>query len=794
MRQRRTGVRLQDAVTIALIVLLVFSVGVSSLLWYRHSRQAATDGARRVQAEIVARIEERILEFLAVPHSINQANASVMRSLGMTNLDSSELEALFRSEIDIFETVSSIYAGSPEGGIVDAGREGADGALYVIETEGFTAGAFQKFSIDANGNRLALLQTVPDFDARTRPWYQGAVREGAPTWSDVYVLFSGQDMAVAASMPLYDNEGDLVLVLSSDIFLSQIDTFIQSLSYGTTGLGFIVDCDGQMIASSDQQPHITWNEEHETYERIAAADSSSSLVRETAEYVVQHFGGFGALGAAYSGEFQIDGNRQLLQFSQIRDDYGIDWLSVIVIPEMDFLGGVVKTTRTTAIFLLIALGVTLGIGIVLVRQVAHPLAELTAATASISTGKAVPMPHSRRLREIRQLSDSFESMSDELRATVADLQEEIAERKQAQKTSEESEQRLRTYIERAPVAVFVFDKLGQNVEVNPAACQMTGYSRDELLQMSIYQLSALHVPSAELTLFDKLKTTGSASGVVEIGTKDERELWLQFDAVTLDPHRFVAFCADVTRRRQTEESLRHQQKMESLGTMASGVAHEINNPLMGMMGYAELIDTRTSDDQAREYAADILREGERIAHIIRNLLAFTREDTGTRHPVDIRSILLETLPLVNTALLRSHVSVETDLDVPVPEAVCSHHQIQQVFANLIMNARDALDERYPRYDDDKILTIRVSPVEDEEGNWVRTTIRDRGTGMSEDLAARVFDPFFTTRSRDERTGLGLTISYGIVQEHAGRIIVESNEGEGTSVHVDLPAMSTEAGA
>jgi len=787
IKRRRAGIRLQDAVTVSLIVLLVLSVGVSSLLWYRNSRNAAMDGARLVQAEIVARIEERILEFLAVPHSINRANAEVMRALDMTDLEPSQLEALFLSEIEIFETVTSIYAGSPEGGLVDAGREGADGPLYVIETEDFAAGPFQKYSVDANGNREGLLQTVPDFDARTRPWYQEAVESGAAVWSNVYVLFSQQDMAIAASLPIYDATGGLLLVLSTDIFLSQIDEFMQSLSYGTTGLGFIVDRDGWMIASSEEDTHLTLDSVSGQFERIAAADSSSVLVHESAQHIVDAFGGFGRIESSQRSTFSLDGERQLLQVSRIRDDYGIDWVSIIVIPEADFLGGIVATTRTTVIFLFAALAVTVGIGVLLVRQVTRPLEELTAATAAVSTGEATKMLHSRRFLEIRQLSDSFEHMSNELRATLADLQDEIKEREQTQRTLQESEQRLRTYIEQAPVAVFVFDEGGRNVEVNPAACQMTGYSRDELLQMSIYQLSASYTPSPEPTLFDALKETGAATGVIEIQAKDQRELWLQFDAAILGPHRYVAFCADVTQRRQTEESLRHQQRMESLGTMASGVAHEINNPLMGMMSYAELIATRSSDDPIQRYAGDILREGERIAHIVRNLLALAREDTGKRHPADIRNVLLETLPLVNTALLRSHVSLETDFDAPVPEVVCSRSQIQQVFVNLIMNARDALDDRYPEYDEDKILLIRTTYLEDEGMRWVRTTIYDHGIGMSHDRATRAFDPFFTTRSRDERTGLGLTISFGIIQEHAGRISIESNEGDGTSVHVDLPA-------
>ncbi|MCK5584442.1 HAMP domain-containing histidine kinase, partial [Candidatus Bipolaricaulota bacterium] len=218
-----------------------------------------------------------------------------------------------------------------------------------------------------------------------------------------------------------------------------------------------------------------------------------------------------------------------------------------------------------------------------------------------------------------------------------------------------------------------------------------------------------------------------------------------------------------------------------------GVAHEINNPLMGMMGYSELLEARISDPDEKEYAKSILREGERIAHIIRNLLSFAREDKGERHPVDVRDIVADSLPLVHNALLRSHITVQEHLDEAIPEVECSRQQIQQVIVNLLMNARDALDVKYPQYDEDKVIHVSVLPVERDGATWVRTTIQDHGTGMSEDQATRAFDPFFTTKSRDEGTGLGLTISFGIIQEHGGEIVIESEEGEGTTARFDLPA-------
>ena len=786
-KKKPAGVRLQDAVVVALVVLLVASIGIASAIWYWNSRQAIGDVVQMIESEIGSRIEDHLFRFLAVPHEINEANTSAISLIGLNLLGAQGLEAMLLSQIRIFETVSSIYAGSLEGGLIDAGREGTEGFYYVIDTEGFRSGPFRKYRVDDEGNRVELLLTVPAFDARTRPWFKAAVEKQAATWSDIYVLFSGQDMAVAASRPVYDGQGNLLMVLSSDIFLSQIDDFMRSLEYGKTGLGFIIERSGLIVASSDDRPHLRSDEDTNTFHRMQATESPAPLIRHTATFLQETFGQLSAINAAYQGGYSLDGEQLFVQATPIRDAYGIDWLSVIVIPEADFLDPIIASAKTAILLLAIALAVAISAGFVLVRWITHPLGELTSVARTMGEGKFIRIPHSKRIREIRDLSYSFEEMGTKLNSTLVSLQEEIDEREQAQRTLQKSEERLRTYIEKAPIAIFVANAAGQYIDVNPAASLMTGYSRDELFQLGILGLIGGDGAKADLSLFQRLKETGLSSGETKLIKKNGSELWIQIDAVVLAPNRLVSFCTDITRRRQTEASLRHQQKMESLGTMASGVAHEINNPLMGMMGYSELLEARISDPDEKEYAKSILREGERIAHIIRNLLSFAREDKGERHPADIRDVVSDSLTLVHNALLRSHITVQEHLDEAVPEVDCSRRQIQQVIVNLLMNARDALDVKYPQYDEDKIIHISVLPVERDGATWVRMTIQDHGPGMSEDLATRAFDPFFTTKSRDERTGLGLTISFGIIQEHGGEIVIESEEGKGTTARFDLPA-------
>lgn len=249
---------------------------------------------------------------------------------------------------------------------------------------------------------------------------------------------------------------------------------------------------------------------------------------------------------------------------------------------------------------------------------------------------------------------------------------------------------------------------------------------------------------------------------------------------------------DITERVRAQEErlameaqLRRSQKLESIGTLASGVAHEINNPLMGMINYADLIADEVEDETAKKYSRIIMKEGNRIAEIVRNLLSFSRQDKETHSPADINDIVAAALSLVGSLLRKDQIAVELDIPEDLPEVKCRSQQIQQVMVNLLTNARDALNERYPEYHEHKLVRITARPLEKDKADWVRTTVEDHGCGIPEDNLQRIFDPFYTTKPRDAGTGLGLSVSFGIVREHHGELTVESVPGEYMRFHMDL---------
>ncbi|MFV8749193.1 protein kinase domain-containing protein [Nannocystaceae bacterium ST9] len=255
--------------------------------------------------------------------------------------------------------------------------------------------------------------------------------------------------------------------------------------------------------------------------------------------------------------------------------------------------------------------------------------------------------------------------------------------------------------------------------------------------------------------------------------------------------KVISIGTDVTARRnaerersQLEAQLRQQQRLESIGTLASGVAHEINNPVQGIMNYADLIAARADDgEQVREFAAEIGTESQRVATIVRNLLAFSRQEHEQEPEfVEVRRVVETTLSLIRTVLRKDEIQLEVELADDLPRIRCRAQQIQQVLMNLITNARDAVNEA-----GSKRIRLLAHRLEHEGAPWVRISVRDEGPGIPEPIRQRIFDPFFTTKRHDKGTGLGLAVSHGIAVDHGGSLSVESELGVGSSFHLDLPA-------
>src|ERR1700704_3081989 len=301
-------------------------------------------------------------------------------------------------------------------------------------------------------------------------------------------------------------------------------------------------------------------------------------------------------------------------------------------------------------------------------------------------------------------------------------------------------------------------------------------------------------PQARVALLERLTIDGSVNDhLLRLRRADGNPVWVELTAradAAREDHavRIEAFVRDVSERKKLDDETRdiyHQllqaEKMAALGQTISGVAHELNNPLATILSWSERLSQQTTlDDSMRRGRETIWSESERAARIVRNLLTFARKRQTTRMMVDVNHIVVETLALRAYDQAVTNIRVIDALAAGLPQVFADGHQMQQVLLNLVINAEQAMLSANGR----GVLVVRS--WHDVDHDSVILEINDDGPGIPEDLQPKIFDPFFTTKEVGKGTGLGLTVAYAIIQEHGGRIRLESPPRAGASFYVEVP--------
>jgi two-component system NtrC family sensor kinase len=237
---------------------------------------------------------------------------------------------------------------------------------------------------------------------------------------------------------------------------------------------------------------------------------------------------------------------------------------------------------------------------------------------------------------------------------------------------------------------------------------------------------------------------------------------------------------DITERIALESQLSQGENMSSIGVLAAGVAHDVNTPLAVISSYAQLLTKQLQGDEKLSGLLDkITRQSFRASEIVNNLLNFSRTSGTEFSDVDVNKVITETLALLEHQFRTARVKVQDELYPDLPRIYGNAGKLQQVFLNLFLNAKDAMPNG-------GTLVISTS-----NGQSVNVKVTDTGSGIAQEHIARIYDPFFTTKNavregQKRGTGLGLSVTYGIIQEHAGKIYVESQPGQGTTFHLEFP--------
>ncbi|MBI4717561.1 MAG: PAS domain S-box protein [Planctomycetes bacterium] len=360
-------------------------------------------------------------------------------------------------------------------------------------------------------------------------------------------------------------------------------------------------------------------------------------------------------------------------------------------------------------------------------------------------------------------------------------------------------QRLQFHVERMPLAYITWDTNFRAVEWNPAAARIFGYTREEAVGKHAYELvvPADAVPAVEQVWAGLLKGDTSSHSINPNVRKDGSRLTCEwFNTPLRDPVGRVmgvaSMAMDVSERELLETQLRNAQKLESLGVLAGGVAHDFNSSLMVILGNTSLLRAMKGlPPRALENIELIEEAGLRANHLIKHLLTFAQTGRHSPQPTDLNALIRDALRFVGSSVGPMH-ELQLELAESLPEVLADRGQMEQILLNLCMNAKQAQPEGGPIVISTRAATLaeqqiaRCVPHDARPGRYVELSVQDSGCGMSPATVARIFDPFFTTKS--EGHGLGLAAVLGILRQHRGAALVDSAPGKGTRIRVYLPAL------
>jgi len=346
-----------------------------------------------------------------------------------------------------------------------------------------------------------------------------------------------------------------------------------------------------------------------------------------------------------------------------------------------------------------------------------------------------------------------------------------------------------TLLEAIPHSLILLSSDLEVIWANKATCPLFEVEIEGLKGKTCHSLFHGRTSPCENCPVIKSLNTGEC-GMAQIRTFKEKTLDVKVFPVkdmADGKGNFLLLAVDITEKLQLQAEALQMAQLASIGELAAGVAHEINNPINVIINYGEIME-----EIFREYKIEedlpgrIIKEGDRISNIVRSLLSFARQGKEEKKPVHISEVISETLVLVATHIKKDAIELKIDISEDLPEIMMNPQKMQQVFLNILGNARDALNQKYPERDKNKIIEIRAGKAVINDISCLRIICRDHGTGIPEDIKEKVINPFFTTKPVGRGTGLGLSISRNIVMEHGGRLLVESREGEFTDIIVELP--------
>ncbi|MGL5082890.1 MAG: ATP-binding protein [Microcoleaceae cyanobacterium] len=411
---------LRTALVLPFLIQIVGAVGLVGYLSYRSGQSVVNQLVIRLSQEASEQIENHIYSQLDRPITVLDVILSSIANNELDPTDFTQLRCSFYEKVRQPELVNHLGFGDVNGDTVSVEwgeREDESRILVAKIRDQFTRPERVSYELGPDCKLATQLERSP-YDARIRPWYQAAVLAGERTWSPIYYLPGENEIEFSASAPVYDPDNRLIGVLHSEVTLDAITEFLSELEISTSGQAMIISSSGALVASTSEEPTV---QAEGLLQRPNIVDSKMPIVRSTAQHLLKEFGRFSQIRQQEQFIFKLNGQREIVHVTPLKEQYGLNWLIIVVIPESDFMGEINLNLRRSALLCLATLFSAILAGLLTTRWVIRPIETLNRAAKAVATGKFGYRVEIDRADELGKLGESFNSMAQQLQTSFINL-------------------------------------------------------------------------------------------------------------------------------------------------------------------------------------------------------------------------------------------------------------------------------------------------------------------------------------------------------------------------------------
>ncbi|MGK7923346.1 MAG: ATP-binding protein [Trichodesmium sp.] len=427
---------LRAVVIVPFVVQIFAAVALVGYLSFTNGKNAVRNLAYKLQNEIATRIQEKLHIFLETPHLVNQLNVNNIRTnqLNIQVNNNVNLERHLWQQIQSFDSLGVIGVTSTSGNMTAVSRQDNNTFNLIITNES-TKGELREYATDTQGSKSNLTKVVPKYDPRLRPWYQDGITAGKPAWGEMFASLIDERVEMMATQPVIDDNGNVIALVNATLTLSQLNNFLQDLKISQSGEAFILNRSGKLIASSKIiEPFI---KENNDLKLRNALQSENDLIRSVSQYLKDRFGDLNQIQNTSLLSFDIDGKQQFLQVVPFQDEYGLDWLILVVVPQADFMGSIYANTRMTIILCLMALILAIILGLISCELIIRPVRSLKQAATYLSVGNWGKKVEEVPIDELAILAKTFNQMTEQLQQSFVELERKNIALQEADKFKDE---------------------------------------------------------------------------------------------------------------------------------------------------------------------------------------------------------------------------------------------------------------------------------------------------------------------------------------------------------------------